>query len=133
MYLYDKLKVVGSLFADDEGWPDGVSENEILHFPIEERFFGQDVSTGKRKPRAGGAVPLTTYSKKAILEEMFGPVPKRKEIRATGLERIRKANDVEVPVDVANEREAEIARMLAVIAQTAGSINTLDEDTKFQV
>ena len=133
VYLYDKLKVVGSLFADDEGWPDGVSENEILHFPIEERFFGQDVSTGKRKPRAGGAVPLTTYSKKAILEEMFGPVPKRKEIRATGLERIRKANDVEVPVDVANEREAEIARMLAVIAQTAGSINTLDEDTKFQV
>lgn len=133
VYLYDKMKVVGSLFPNAEGWPDGVDQMEILNFPIEERFFGQDKTTGKRKPRTVATPALVTYSKKAIIEEMFGPVPKRKTIRSTGLERMRKVNDVEEPDDVAAEKEAELVRMLAELKKNADDINVLDEDKKFQV
>lgn len=133
IYLYDKLKVLGSLFPDAEGWPDGVDQNEVLNFGIEERFFGQNKATGKRQPRAVAATSLTTFSKEQIVEEMFGPAPKRTHIRETGLERVRKANDVEVPDDVDAEREAELLRKLAELGKVAKQINELDEDKKFQV
>jgi MoxR-like ATPase len=90
MALYQILQTQG-LFQTDEGWPNGLTADG-LQAVLEDRakggqriasvMHGHDKLTGKPRSESVGEMPELVYTPPIeVIEELFGPLPERKEIR----------------------------------------------------
>ncbi len=90
-FLYRTLKVQGDFFPDSAGWPTVGEREKALRYDIDDKMYGVDLATGRRKSRAAGKQTLRQYSKKQVIEELYGPAPKRTRVPKRYIERPKAA------------------------------------------
>lgn len=118
MYIYTILQTQGDFFPEAEGWPlASIERAKVLRFPIEEKMYGTEKYTGRRLG-FGSARALRFYSVKDVIEELYGPAPKRAKIPQSYIEseRVHKA-----PKEV-GEEQLERLRVLEEINRGLAAI-----------
>jgi len=125
LYLYRILKVQGDFFPDTAGWPglSAADDARVLQYPIEEKMFTVDPITKTRKPVASSARALQTYSRKEVVERLFGPAPKRTKVPQEYLEGGAGAPPETAAVEDVEAKLAR-ARLTAEITEQVGRLET---------
>lgn len=68
--------------TEGDKWPDGFSKkglNDVENYPIRKKMFGFDGEIGHKKP-IEEEIEKAYYSPQQVVEEIFGPAPKRKMV-----------------------------------------------------
>lgn len=123
VFLYSILNIQGDFFQHNEHepntWPKLSEPENILAFPIEEKFHA--MVSGKRVATLPEPSALKKYSSKDIITALYGPPPIRTHISQKIVERFgaRSAHAPEDPVEkLAREQEAQrISDTLSTLAR----------------
>jgi hypothetical protein len=100
-YLYGLLQIQGGFFQNED-WPQSTGEsdeditairNHII--TLEKRTKGVDPLSRAKQPVPKKEIKLRYYSPLEIIEEIFGPIPKRSRYTRTLLESLSKPQSEE--------------------------------------
>lgn len=119
-YIYNLLQTQFDFFSGGD-WPKSTGESdkditEIMNYNIVRKIYGVDSLSHARRPIPDLGIKLRYYSPKEIIEEIFGPVPERKNY------------NIEILEENVNNEEERIERARQLFNKVKNEINYVFKD-----